>query len=294
MSIMRALELLREISRRLAMLFRTSSAARELDDELRLHVDLRQAQLMNSGVTAEEARSRAHRQLGNMLAIREDALEVWGWQWLEQFRQDVRYGARSLRKNPIFAAAAILTLGLATGATTAIFSLINGVLLRPLPFESPGRLVQIYGRNWAEDRGGTPDPMTGPVGSLELESAMKDSTSFEGFAGYATTTRHLDRPSGLERVRAVVSDLSFFSVLGADPILGRTFRAEDPPNVAVDGPSRSTAACSPSRVSYPTPSSFRTGPDPRWRARRLTHELRSGFHSIRCVHRPRRRFVKDE
>jgi putative ABC transport system permease protein len=233
MSTMRALKRLREIVRRLAMLFRTSSAARELDDELRLHVDLRQSQLMERGLAAEEARSRAHRQLGNMLAIREDALEVWGWQWLEHFGQDVRYGARALRRNPIFAAAAIVTLGLATGATTAIFSLVNGVLLRPLPFENPDRLVQVYGRNWAEDRGGTPDPMTAPVGSLELESAMKEGTSFEGVAGYAATTRHLERASGLERVRAVASDLSFFSVLGADPILGRTFRPEDPPNVAV-------------------------------------------------------------
>ena len=222
-----------EIGRRLAMLLRKSSASRELDEEIRLHVDLRQARLVEKGAPAGIAHTRARRQFGSMLATREDAMDVWGWRWLEQLGQDLRFGARTLRRNPLFAAAAILTLGLATGATTAIFSLVNGIVLRPLPFESPDRLVQIYGRNWGEDRAGARDPMTAPVGALELEAVVKQSRSFEGVAGYAAGTRHLERSSGVERTHAVGVDLAFFSVLGVDPLLGRTFRADDPPSVAV-------------------------------------------------------------
>jgi putative ABC transport system permease protein len=160
-------------------------------------------------------------------------LEDWGWRWLEQLGQDVRFGARTLRKNPGFAATVVLTLALATGATTAIFSVVNSVLLRPLPFGEPDRLVQVYGRNWREDRGGPPDPVTGPVGSMELEEFAKQSTTVEAFAGYTLTTRHLQGPAGVERLTAVMADGGFFSLLGVEAMVGRSFRAEDPPDVTV-------------------------------------------------------------
>src|SRR6218665_1216692 len=89
--------------------------------------------------------------------------------WLGQLGQDLRFGVRTLLRDRVFAVSSILTLGLATGATTAGFSLVNGLLLRPLPFPEADRLVSIHGRNWSEDRGGAPDPMTAPVGSLEIE-----------------------------------------------------------------------------------------------------------------------------
>lgn len=171
---------------------------------------------------------------GNALRLREESVDAWGWRWLEQLVQDVRFGVRTLLRNPGFAAAAVLTLALATGATTAIFSIVNSVLLQPLPFADPDRLVQVYGRTWREARGESgPDPLTGPVASLELDEFGKQSTSFDAFAGYALTTRHLDGPAGPERLTAVVADLGFFSLLGVQPIAGRTFRSDDPPKVAV-------------------------------------------------------------
>jgi predicted permease len=154
------------------------------------------------------------------------------WVWLDDLVRDVRFAARTLLKTPGFTLIAVLSLALATGATTAIFSIVNSVLLRPLPFADPGRLVQIYGRMWAQDAG-APDPVLGPVASRELEAYGKESTTLEGFVGYNLTTRHLDGPNGVERLTAVETDLGAFSLLGVDPVAGRTFRADDPLDVAV-------------------------------------------------------------
>ena len=169
---------------------------------------------------------------GNTLRLREEAHDVWGWTWLDDLGRDVRYAVRTLLRTPGFTLVAVTSLALATGATTAIFSVVNGVLLRPLPFESPDRLVQIYGRNFREDRGGQ-DAVTGPVEPAVLEAFATQSTSFDGFAGYSVSTSHLQGPSGVERLNAVVADLQFFSVLGVKPILGRTFEVGDPLDVAV-------------------------------------------------------------
>jgi len=171
---------------------------------------------------------------GNLLRLREESGDVWGWRWLEQLVQDVQFGIRVLIKNPGFTATTILTLALATGATTAIFSVVNSVLLRPLPFADPDRLMQLYGRNWRDSTGETaPDPVTGPVGPADLEEFSKQSTSFVGFAAYEVSTRHLLDPSGPERLTAVQADFNLFSVLGVDAMVGRTFRTGDPPDVVV-------------------------------------------------------------
>ena len=166
-----------------------------------------------------------------MTRAREDRVAVGGL-WLGQLGQDLRFGVRTLLRDRVFAVSAILTLGLATGATTAVFSLVNGLLLRPLPFPAAERLVSIHGRNWSEDRGASPDPMTAPVGSLEIE-ALQHSRSFEAIAGYFASTRHLESSGGVERVRIVAADRAFFDVLNVGPIVGRTFRSDDPSSVAV-------------------------------------------------------------
>jgi predicted permease len=225
--------MLGEIGRRLRMLARRSRFDRELDDEMQVHRELRQESLREKGVPAEEAGNAARRRFGNTRRLREASANAWGWTWLEQLAQDVRFGARTLRRNPGFAVIAVATLALATGATTAIFSIVNGVLLQPLPFADPDRLVQVYGRNWSEDRGGTPDALTGPVGFAELDEFAKQSTSFVGFTGYSTGTRLLDGPAGPERLTAVEADPAFFSILGVDAIAGRTFRPDDPRDVGV-------------------------------------------------------------
>ena len=159
-------------------------------------------------------------------------MSIWDGRWLGQLSQDLRFGGRMLRRDPTFAISAVLTLGLATGATTAVFSIVSGLLLRPLPFPEPDRLLAVHGRYWAEDRGGTPDPVNGPVASIELE-AMGASRSFDGVAGYAAGTRHLESGGAVERIRVVMADRTFFDVMKVNPIVGRTFAADDPQAVAV-------------------------------------------------------------
>jgi predicted permease len=170
---------------------------------------------------------------GNSVRLREDSLEVWGWRWLDDVVRDLRFAGRTLRRTPGFSLVVIISLALATGATTAIFSILNGVLLRPLPVADPERLVHVYGRAWREDRGGNPDPLTGRVASPELLQYRSDSTTIARFTAYDTATRHVAGPSGPERVMAVVADHEFFAVLGATPLIGRTYADGDPQDVAV-------------------------------------------------------------
>ena len=207
---------LAEWARRLSYLLQRQRRERELQQEMEDH----------------RARSQDPRAFGNVLKLREDARDVWGWRWLDDIARDARFACRMLVRSPGFALVSIVSLALATGATTSIFSIVNGVLLRPLPLHDPDRLVRLYGRNWREDRG-MPDRLTAGVASQELNGFASQSGSFEGFAGYAVSTRHLEGASGLQRVMAVIADREFFTTLGAAPLLGRTFRSDDGLDVAV-------------------------------------------------------------
>ena len=152
--------------------------------------------------------------------------------WLEQAVHDLRYALRSLRTNPGFAAVTILTLSLATGATTAIFSVLDAVVLKPLPFADPEQLIQVYGRAWREDRG-QPDPLDAPVSYGDMDAYRTQSSSFSGFAAYSVAVRHLLSNGAVERLNTVVADLELFSVLRTAALVGRPFQPGDQPRVAV-------------------------------------------------------------
>ena len=119
---------------------------RDLSDEISQHIDEKTDELVQRGMPREEARRAARREFGNVTLLEERGREVWRWTIVEDLISDTRYGFRQLRKSPAFAAAAVLTLALGIGANTAVFSVVNAVILRPLPFPEPHRLVSVQSR----------------------------------------------------------------------------------------------------------------------------------------------------
>ena len=166
-----------------------------------------------------------HRRFGNQRLVQERARDVWGWTWLDDLVRDVRFAVRTLLGAPGFTMVVVASLALATGATTAIFSVVNSVLLRPLPFIDPDRLVQVAEIHQV---GGA-----GSVSYADLQAFREQSLSFERFSGYEVTTRLLETQHGSERLTGVVSDREFFALLGVTPLAGRVFTTDDPSSVVV-------------------------------------------------------------
>src|SRR5450432_1405348 len=133
-----------ELWRRTVFFFRRNRMDRELAEEMRQHVELKTRQNIGAGMSEEEARYAARRQLGNLTRMEEESRRSWGFPFLESLAQDARYGWRGLRKAPGFTAVAVVTLALGIGATTAIFSVVNTVVIRPLPYKDSARLARIH------------------------------------------------------------------------------------------------------------------------------------------------------
>jgi len=212
---------LREVARRLRMLMHRHQFDADLEEEIRLHLELRQQEHIESGMTANDARAAARRRFGNVTLLREKSHIAWGWEWFEQLVQDVRYGLRMLRKYPGFTTVVVLTLGLGIGANTAIFSMVNGVLLKPLPFAHSERLVGIFLHNKATDR----DVM----GNADFLALDLHNQAFEHVAAYSPSTLGFTLTGlGVPRViPGAAATADFFSVLGVQPVLGRTFLPEE-------------------------------------------------------------------
>lgn len=204
---------LREIWRRFQMLARRQRFNRDLEDEMRLHRELRARELQNAGASPKDSRYAAQRRFGNTLQLRERSREMWGWKWLEDLFQDARFGLRMFAKRPGYAAALILVLALGIGGTSTIFTVVDGVLLEPLPYKDSSRIVAIYGA--AE----TPHE--------DLLKWWGKGKAFSNIASCLSGGVNFSDAGRSERVFTSIVSASYFPLLGVDPQLGRGFTAED-------------------------------------------------------------------
>jgi predicted permease len=187
---------------------------RDLSEEIRDHLDEKIEELVASGMSRSEAAAAARREFGNVTLTEETGREVWQWPSVESFLVDIRFGARTLRKCPVFTLIAVLTLALGIGANTAIFSLVNGILLVSLPYPHADQLVSVTG--------------TYPRGGLV---AMREQVRAMDVAGYAEGHDfNLTGQGEAVRLTGTLVSAELFSILGAQPELGRVFEpGEDKP-----------------------------------------------------------------
>jgi predicted permease len=212
--------MLTDIIFRLRCLLRRKKVETDLDDELRFHFEQQVEKYVYSGLTRGEAVRHARLFFGGMDQVKEECREARGVEVVETLFQDVRYALRMLRQRPMFTAVAVLTLALGIGANTAIFSIVNAVLLRSLPFREPDNLVKIFFNN----------PGTGMHGVLysvpELED-LRRSGVFEYVTGAERGSIDLSGGAKAQRLEMVTASPNYFSMLGAVPQIGRLFDRED-------------------------------------------------------------------
>lgn len=204
---------------RLQRLFRRERAAQLLDDELQFHLDEQIAENVASGMSEQDARYAAKRAFGNSTMVKEETRESWGWIWLEQIGQDLRYGFRALRKAPGFTAVAVVTLALGIGADTTICSLVDASLLRPLPFTDPAHLVMVFNH--------FPDLDEGPASYADFQDWRNQNQVFEDIAAMFPRNLNWTGRGEPEQVRAGLVSDRFFSVTGTQAAAGRLFLPRD-------------------------------------------------------------------
>jgi len=219
------MEPIRILLSRCSALFRRRNLDEDLDAELSSHIEFAVEENMKRGMSAQQARTRALREFGGVTQTKEAYRVQQGLPFLEAVLIDVRYGLRQLRKSPAFAATAILTLALGIGGMTAVFSVVEAVLLRPLPFKDSGQLLSLH--EWVRE-----DPHEFNVTAPDVLIFQRESKAFTGEggyvgAGYDVTGAGAPFHAAAERVTA-----SLFPVLGVDPLLGRTFTQKEDENTA--------------------------------------------------------------
>ncbi|HET9702978.1 MAG TPA: ABC transporter permease [Vicinamibacterales bacterium] len=207
--------------KRLYALIRHGELDRGLNTEVQFHIDMETAKNIRLGMSPEDARRQALRSFGPMEKHKEETRDARGISWFETLGADLRYGARALLKHPGYALLAVLTLGLGIGANTAIFSVINGVLLKPLPYEHGDRLVVLQ-----QSRPLSGQPQVG-VAIAEYFDYRSRADVFDGLVEYHQMNFDLINRGEPDRVSTGVVSHNFFDLLGIKPIVGRTFVQSD-------------------------------------------------------------------
>jgi hypothetical protein len=176
----------------------------ELDEELQSHLRMAAQDRVERGESSEQARDSARREMGNVSLVKDTTREIWGWRWLADAAQDLRFGLRILRKNPGLSALLILTLAVGVGGTTAMYSVIEAVVLRPLPYVDDTQVMKIGGTNLKDLRG-------------------FGASSFDVLTDYQVGGAAIRVNGNVERAFTSYSSENFFDVFRVQPSIGRTF-----------------------------------------------------------------------
>jgi predicted permease len=200
--------------------------ARELETHLAIAADEEQER----GLSVGDARQAAHKQLGNLTYLKEEMREMWGWMWLDRLVQDIRYSVRTLSKSPGFTLVAITLLALGIGANTAIFSLVSAVLLRPLPFPEPDRLVLVW-----DDFSSRGAPSRVEPTPADYVAWKAQSQSFADMAMLVAATYNLTGAGDPDKLAGIRTTANLFEVLGMQPLAGRTLMPSDEQSDATPG-----------------------------------------------------------
>ena len=228
-----------DLMRRIGYLRHRGRHASELNEEMRLHVELRERQLRDGGMAAQEAHFAARREFGNRAALEIAGAQAWGWGTWDRLLQDLRYAVRALAKTPGFAAISIATLAVGLGMNTAVFSIVNAVMLRSLPYPEPDRLVSVWEEQAPREQpnimnssgasiGGIGGKKRTTVAPANLMDYRNGATAFQGLAGMNIAAMNLTGNASPERLAGEAVTANYFAVLGVKPLVGRTFtEAED-------------------------------------------------------------------
>jgi predicted permease len=205
--------------RRLRYWLDHSERRRLLWEEMEFHIESMAHDLIAQGMSETEARAAAHRKFGNMTQKSEEARSTWIARWVADLTQDLRQSFRGMRRDAGFTAFTILIAGLGIGASSTVFSVVNALLLRPLPFRDPGRLVFITnGDDWTN---------TQAEHYSDLRELNQSFSDLAGFAGWGVGDRQLTGTGEPERLTSVPVTGNFFAVLGVQPAIGRSFTAAE-------------------------------------------------------------------
>ena len=213
------MSLLRYLFKRVRALYRSGRVHQEIEAELQFHLEMRTDEYIRRGMSADEARREAHKLFGPVARIKEDGYDVRGGRWLETMWRDTRYAFRILIKRPGFTVVAILTLGLGIGANTAIFSVINALLLRPLPIERPGELISLNS---------TFEGHSFTTFSYPNYKDYRDrNLVFAGLIAYQFAPLSMSHEGINERLWGYLVSGNYFDVLGVKAALGRVISTSD-------------------------------------------------------------------
>lgn len=209
-------------------LWRRKKREKDLEEEIKSHLDMAARDHVERGETDKQARAHARREFGNVGLVKEATRAVWGWVWLDQLGQDLRYALRTLRRSPGFTAVAVLSLALGIGANTTIFSVVDALVLAELPVRRPNELVLFY-----ESAPDTPSPAPIAVSHQWVESYKDLTDVFSTVTGVCLTERFnvsidgAGRNSDAGPVAVALVSGNYFSTLGLSALIGRSLDPSD-------------------------------------------------------------------